>query len=164
MTEFYDSARFNLIPAGARAALYYDGRYAATPEQAKRFGNVRWITVLGGAAAAAHAGAIDWELGNAAFQGSALQAWVGARRAMNCRARVYVDRANLPAAYALVGGEPNVVWWLSTLDSRQWTAADLLADVLAAERIALEPGTLWAIQWKGGPSAFYDTSELVGTW
>jgi hypothetical protein len=88
--DFYDSTRPGLIPAGSYACLYFDGLYKATAEDAARFHQVRWITVEGGAAAAAHTGCIDFEEGNPAFTGSRLRDWAEARRAMNCRARVYV--------------------------------------------------------------------------
>jgi hypothetical protein len=120
--------------------------------------------VLGGAAAAAQAGCADFEAGNLVFGSDRLTDWVAARRAMNCRARVYTDRANLPRAHALVGSQPNVAWWLSTLDNREWSAAELLADVLAAEQIALEPSSLWAVQYAGGMNAPVDTNILFSTW
>ena len=67
MTVFYDSARPDLIPAGAHACLYYDGEFTPTEAEVKRLGPVRWITVLGGAGAAAHTGCIDSESGNDAY-------------------------------------------------------------------------------------------------
>jgi hypothetical protein len=166
VTQFFDSARWGLIPAGADAALYADGRYSLTQQQADAhpFGAVRWITVLGGASAAAHAGIADWESGNAVFTGDALRQWALARKAMDCRARVYCDRANLQDALNLVGDLPNVIFWLSTLDGKQWTAADLLADIDAVEHVVLPAERLWAIQWKGGPSAPFDQSVLCGAW
>lgn len=163
--EIYDSARWGLIPAGSHAALYYDGKYKVSDEQAKRFAAVRWITVLGGAAVAANAGAADWEAGNEVFSRTgALRDFVLARQAMGARARVYVNRSSLPAAHAQVGDLPNVVWWISTLDNKQWTAPELLADVAVTEKITLPVARLWAIQWKGGPFAFFDESLLTGTW
>jgi hypothetical protein len=164
VTQFYDSARFGLIPAGADAALYYDGKFAVTPGQAKRFGRVRWITVTGGASAAAHAGAIDFELYNPAFNGDAMREWALARKAMNTRARVYSSRGNLQRALNLVGDLQNVVFWVATLDERQWGATDLLADIFTVDHVNLPAGRLWANQWNGGPSAQYDTSTLLGAW
>ena len=70
VTDFYDSARSGLIPSGSSACVYYDGRYAITPAQAKRFCRVRWITIAGGASAAAHTGCIDYESGNLAYEGA----------------------------------------------------------------------------------------------
>jgi hypothetical protein len=163
MTVFYDSARWGLIPEKSRALLYMDGRYAATPADARRFSAVRWITVLGGTAAARSAGAIDFEAGNEAFTGEQLREFVIERQAMNCRARVYCDRANLAAAYARVHDLPNVCYWISTLDGKKWTAAELAAN-LPAYGVKLAEPQLWAVQYEGGPTAAYDTSLLLGAW
>lgn len=162
MTVFYDSARYGLIPAGADAALYHDGRYAVTAEQASHFGRVRWITIAGGAAAAAHTGAIDWEYGNLAFEGNQLLEWAEARQAMNARARVYVDFANLPRAYSLVGHLRCVCWWLATLDNTQRTAEELAAKAQDCG-VTLPLETIWAQQWRGGMTAPYDESILLGS-
>lgn len=164
MTEFYDSARSGLIPSGAAACVYYDGRYAITPAQARRFSRVRWITIAGGAAAAAHTGAIDYENGNLAYEGSQLADWATARKAMNCRARVYCSRSDLERAHPLVGHMGNVVWWIATLDGDQRSEADMLANIAAETGIHLAPGTLWAQQWNGGVDAPFDESVLFGTW
>lgn len=159
MTQFCDSARWGLIPAGANALLYGDGRYAATAEDAKRFGRVRWITVLGSAGC----GAGDYEEGNALFEPGRLRSWVLARRAEGWRARVYTDLANLGDAHGLVGDLANVCWWIATLDGVQRTAAEVVA-LAAGHGVHLAPSAIWAQQWKGGPSAAYDESVLLGTW
>ena len=148
--DFYDSTRPAEIPAGSHACLYFDGDYKATLEEAARFAATRWITVLGGAAAAAHTGCADYEQGNPVFDGTALREWAEARKAMNCRARVYTDLANLGKAMAQVEGLPNVVWWLATLDGNKLHATYI-------ER-------LWGVQYAGGPDAAFDTSVLYGTW
>lgn len=163
MTEFYDSARFGLIPAGSDAMLYADGRYQATTEDARRFNRVRWITVLGGAAAAARTGAIDYERGNLAYEGSQLRDWATARQAMGCRARVYCNRSDLPRAMSAVAGLPKVCWWLATLDGNLRSAAELAADILELG-ITLAEEKLWACQYAGGMTAEYDTSVLYGEW
>lgn len=165
-TLFYDSARPNLIPKGARACLYYDGLYKATPAEAARLSAVRWITVLGGAAAAADTGCIDYEQGNAAFDGDALAQWAVARHGMNCRARVYTDLANLPRAYRAVGALPNVVWWLGMLEldgGKPWTVQGILERTQKAG-VTLAPGKVWAVQYAGGPTADFDISVLLGSW
>jgi hypothetical protein len=165
MSIFYDSARWGLIPSGADALLYIDGRYAPPASELKRFGRTRRITVLGGTNAAAHAGAIDFEEGNAAYEvHGRLRDWALARQAMNCRARVYSNRSDLPKAHALVGDLKNVVYWVATLDNKRWTAAEILADILLAERLRLDPAKIWAVQYAGGMTAKYDTSILLGTW
>lgn len=146
MTDFHDSARWGLIPAGADAALYHDGRFAATAADARRFGRVRWITVTGDYR---HCGIIDYEAGEPDFAPARLRAFVAGRKAMNCRARVYCNRSTFPAAAEAVKGLP-VEWWISTLDgdklSAHWTAG------------------LWAVQYAGGMTAQYDTSVLYGQW
>jgi hypothetical protein len=165
MITFYDAVTPGNIPAGAHACLYWDGLYKATAEEAARFAAVRWITVEGGAAAAAHAGAADAEQGNPVFDPALLREWAVARKAMNARARVYTDRGDLPRNWDAVSDLGNVVWWISTLsldNGRQWTAAELLADVLAVEQIALEPSSLWAVQYAGGMNAPVDTNILFG--
>ena len=62
--DFYGPTQPDLIPEGSYACLYYDGDYAATAEQAKRFAAVRWITMLGDYA---NCGIADFELGNPVF-------------------------------------------------------------------------------------------------
>ena len=146
---FYDAARYENIPDHAYACVYADGIYACPPAQTVRFRATRWITVLGGADAAKYAGILDYELGNEAFAGDELREWVAARAAMKCRARVYCDRANLPAVRSKLEGLQYLVW-IATLDgdrlSADWT-----------------PG-LWGVQYAGGQTAEFDTSVLYGTW
>lgn len=147
--DFYDGVTPGNLPAGAHACLYYDGDYRATAEQAERFAAVRWITVLGGANAAKYTGVLDYEKGNPSFTGNELRAWVAARKAMRCRARVYCDRANLAAVRSQLEGLEYLVW-LSTLDGDKLSAG-------------YTPG-LWAVQYAGGMTAKLDTSVLYGTW
>jgi hypothetical protein len=163
--EFYDSSRWGLIPAKTYAALYFDGRFRVTPDDAKRFEQVRYITVFGTKAAAAGAGIADFEAGNPQlFAGPALVEWAEERQAMNKLARVYCDRSDAPRAHALVGHLPCVRYWLSTLDGRAWTPAELVADVEAVERFSLPKSLVWGIQWQGGMAAFYDRSSLWLPW
>jgi hypothetical protein len=145
--DFYDSTRPDLIPADTAACLYYDGLYAATPEQAKRFRAVRWITVLGDYR---NCGIADFEAGNEVYaKAGALRAYVQGRINMGTRARVYCDRSNLPKVRADLEGL-NYLVWIGTLDgnklSPDWT-----------------PG-LWGVQFAGGEDAAYDTSILYGVW
>jgi hypothetical protein len=164
---FYDAVTPANIPDGAHACLYWDGRYKATAAQAARFAAVRWITVEGGAAAAAHAGAADAEQGNPVFDPALLREWAVARKAMNARARVYTDRANLPRNWDAVSDLGNVVWWISTLqldNGRQWTAQELAGDIGANEKITIPLDKLWAVQYAGGVTAKTDTNLLFGTW
>jgi hypothetical protein len=145
--DFYDSTQPDLIPAGTHACLYYDGEFAATPEQARRFAAVRWITVLGNYA---DCGIADFEAGNAVFsEPGALRSFVEGRHKMGVRARVYCDRANLPTVRSELDGLTYLVW-IGTLDG----------DKLSAN---YTPG-LWGVQFAGGMTADYDTSVLYGVW
>lgn len=147
-TLFYDAVTPANIPAGSDACLYYDGDYAATPEDAKRFKQVRWITVLGDFY---DCGIADYEAGNEVYsQPGALRDWVQGRIQAGHRARVYCNRASLPIVRTLLSGIDTYQVWVSTLDGDHlnptWTAG------------------LWAVQYAGGPTAAYDTSVLYGTW
>ncbi len=145
--DFYDSTQPDLIPAGTHACLYYDGEFAAPPEQARRFAAVRWITVLGNYA---DCGIADFEAGNAVFsEPGALRSFVEGRHKMGVRARVYCDRANLPTVRSELDGLTYLVW-IGTLDG----------DKLSAN---YTPG-LWGVQYAGGMTADYDTSVLYGVW
>ena len=159
MTEFYDSSKWGLIPAGSDALLYMDGAFAASRQDAKRFRAVRWITVLG----SANAGAGDFEEGNALFEASGrLREWAEARKAMGCRARVYCDLSNLKAAHAQVGDLENVVFWLALYGEK--LTAEQLAAAGEPYGVLLDPAKIWAQQFAGGPSAPYDESLLLGAW
>jgi hypothetical protein len=94
--DFYDSTRPDLIPADTAACLHYDGLYAATPEQAKRFKAVRWITVLGDYR---NCGIADFE------------------------ARLYCDRSNLELVRADLKGL-NYLVWIGTLDGNKLSRLD----------------------------------------
>jgi hypothetical protein len=145
--DFYDSTQPDLIPEDTYAALYYDGDYAATPEQAKRFAAVRWITILGDYA---NCGIADFEQGNPVYsQPGALRAFVQGRMNMGKRARVYSDLSNLPTVRSELDGLDYLVW-LATLDGNKLSPN-------------YTPG-LWGVQFAGGPTADYDTSILYGTW
>lgn len=155
MTDFYDSVRWAMIPAGADACLYSDGRWKAPPDAAHRFRRVRWITVLGDKGS----GCGDYEPGNDLFEiPGRLRTWAEGRKAGGWRARVYTDRDNFGSAHAAVGDLPNVRYWVATLDGIPKTAAELGAE------LRIDPGLVWAQQFAGGINAPYDTSALLGTW
>ena len=166
MTEFYDAATWQNIPPGSWAALARDGRFAVEPAAVeRRFERVRYITVLGGKAAAAYAGIADYEDGDAAKSvPGALREWAAERREMNCLARGYADRSDLPEMHRLIGDLPNVRYWVSTLDDKQWTVEELVADILAVEGLKLDPALIWGIQIEGGPTAPFDRSLLTAAW
>ena len=145
--DFYDSTQPELIPEGAAACLYYDGDYAATAEQAKRFSLVRWITILGDYR---NCGVADFEAGNPVYsQSGALRSYVQGRIGMGTRARVYCDLSNLATVRSELDGLEYLVW-IGTLDGNK-----LSHDYTAG---------LWGVQYAGGPTASYDTSVLYGTW
>jgi hypothetical protein len=142
--NFYDSVSPEKIPADTHACLYYDGLFAAAPEQAKRFEAVRWITVLGDYR---HA---DYEIGNEVYsKPGALRAFVQGRINLGLRARVYCNRSTLPTVRSHLEGLHYLVW-IGTLDgnklSPNWTSG------------------LWGVQYAGGETAAYDTSILYGVW
>jgi hypothetical protein len=145
--DFYDSTQPELMPEGSHACLYYDGDYAATAAQAKRFAAARWITVLGDYR---NCGIADFEAGNEVFSKSgALRAFVQGRINMGTRARVYTDLSNLPKVRSECEGL-NYLVWLATLDGNKLNKN-------------YTPG-LWGVQYAGGVDADYDTSVLYGTW
>lgn len=170
--EFYDSnpGPFDTIPGhyppGAKAAMLYadtslePGR---RPQPNPGVEAVRYITRRGGPAAAAYAGAADYELGNVVFEGDNLRTWAQARGAGGWRARVYASRSDMARAYGQVGHLPNVVWWIPTLDNNpHWTPALIVASVRAVSAVSLPEDAVWAVQW--GTNDLYDTSYLFGEW
>jgi hypothetical protein len=163
MTLFYDSARPELIPAGAtHAALYRDGDYgAAGITSAARFLHHRWITVLGDFGGA---GIADYEPGNAIFEPGRLSQWAGARAAYGLGYRTYCDRDNAGRAWRELGGlAPGALWWISTLDGVVRTAAELSAE-LHELGAPVPAGRIWGQQFAGGENSAYDTSVLLGQW
>ena len=166
MTEFYDAATWTNIPEGSVAAVAFDGKFAVPKADADaRFAKYRYITVLGNFT---HCGIADFEAGDAVYsQAGALRGWALGRKSMGCLARVYCDRANLAKAMAEVDGVDNVRWWISTLqldNGKQWTAAELVADIAAREELKLDPGLIWAVQFEGGMTAPVDKNLLLGAW
>lgn len=160
MIKFFDSVTPGNITAGDYAALYLDGEFAATKAEAERFSHVRWITVLGDP----DAGCGDFEPGNPLYDdGHELRAWAADRHAARKRVRVYCDRADAAEAARRVAGIPHE-WWISTLDGKRWTAAELAADLAERWGVKIDPGRIWANQYQGGETAPEDVSDLYGTW
>jgi len=165
LTTFYayDAVTPANIPDGAHALLYADGSYKATAEQAKRFAATRWITVLGGVAAALSAGAGDYEPGNPLMDvAGRLEDWVGGRSGMGKLARVYVGRNHFAQAHALVGHVACVRWWIPTLDGHELTAAELAASIKAESGIDVPLDLLYGQQFEGGMHALWDRSVIYG--
>lgn len=160
----YDAASEH-FPAGTQYAIpYVDGRYAATAAQVKAIPNLRWNTVLGGAAAAAKAGCADHEPGNEVYENpDALREWAAARFTMRKLARCYTNFADLRLTMSRVQGLSNVRVWLATLDNVQRTAAELV-EMATRFGVTLDPNLIWAVQWKGGMTAAYDESDLLSGW
>lgn len=173
--QFYDAAYWRNIPQGSSAILYLDGRYAAPPSAPTvlALAEVGWMTVTGDANGA---GSIDWEAGNACFTPNGLAAYVAQRKAMGKRARVYVQRSLVSAALAALDQSeaqdlatyPGLLWWIPTLDGREWTAAELQHDLATNWNANLPLATIWANQWTQiphiGPGALADQSSLFGVW
>ena len=160
MIKFFDSATEGNITRGGYAALYKDGEFAAPPADARAFEHVRWITVLGDP----DAGCGDYEPGNRLYDDPAeLRAWAADRHAAGKRVRVYCDRADAAEAARRVAGIPHL-WWISTLDGRRWTAAELAADLAEHWGVVIAEKDLWANQYQGGETAPEDVSDLYGTW
>jgi hypothetical protein len=160
MIRFFDSATEASITRGGYAALYLDGEFAATKEEAKAFEHVRWITVLGDP----EAGAGDYEPGNPLFDESGrLRKWAQERRAHGKRVRPYCDRADARKAAIELKGLRHE-WWISTLDGKRWTAKELAADLAAHWGVRIAEKDLWANQYQGGMHASEDVSDLYGTW
>ena len=155
--------------------LYADGGYAAPADAPAQLAlsQARWITVEGNHQVA---GAIDWEERNPCFTDQALADFVAGRRSMGARARVYVQRSLVSRALAALDASetddlatyPGLLWWIPTLDGREWTAGELQADLAANWNADLPLATIWANQWTQipqlGPNAIADQSTLFGTW
>jgi len=163
MIRFYDSAA-RLFPDNAgHVALYYDGEFAVPPGTPLPWRWRRWITVLGGAAAAPYCGIADYEPGNPVFAPGRLAQWADERRSLGKRRRVYCDRANAGAALRQLDGLP-ALWWIATLDNHEWTPAQLAADLRDNWQAPIREIDLWGNQFAGGPRADFDTSNLFGDW
>ena len=159
MIRFFDSTDPGNITRGSYAALYKDGRFAAAEADAARFSHVRWITVLGDP----DAGCGDYEPGNQLYVPGVLRVWAKNRHAAGKRVRIYCDRADAAKAAQAVAGIPHE-WWISTLDGKRWTAADLAADLDAHWGVKIAADRIWANQWQGGPDATEDISDLYQAW
>lgn len=173
--QFYDASNWRNIPRGSAAMLYIDGDYAAPADAPAQLAlsHARWITVEGNHQTA---GAIDWEEFQPCFTDQALADYVAGRKSMGARARVYVQRSLVSRALAALDASeaedlatyPGLVWWIPTLDGREWTAGELQADLAANWNADLPLAAIWANQWNQiphlGPNAKADQSTLFGAW
>lgn len=166
---FYDAAKWAMIPRQVDALLYVDGEFAA-PSDAPRIlqlQRVRWITVK---ADYRRAGAIDL-LEQPWYTPGMLRAYVRGRRSMGKLARVYVDEAQAAEAVAALrdwgNGElldyAGLYWWISTLDGRVLSPAELAAELAARwEAPEIEADHIWAHQRLD--LGDYDESDLYLPW
>ena len=116
----YDSTDPAEIPPGAQvAALYRNGRFAATPAQARRFPVVLWIDVLG--TAPESCSILDIETGDATPD--TVLSWVPARLGSHTGAhcRLYCNLSTWPAvrqAVASITGitadeRASIMYWIA---------------------------------------------------
>jgi hypothetical protein len=154
---FYDSTDIARIPDGAWAALYADGDYKAPPTTHRRFPRRRWITVLGNPVS----GIADYEPGNQVFDtAGALHRWATAREVRSVPI-VYSDRAEVREALAELDGI-RVLWWIATLDGRDWTPEELAADLAVNFGAHVPAEDIWACQ--NTDTKKWDRSVLFGDW
>lgn len=121
MFNMYDSINPDLIPAGLvgpgdYVALYRNGRFAATPEQAARWDNRFFIDVIGDAAD--ECSIADIETGDMTVD--EIPPWCERRHSEHPRGmlRIYVNLGNWPAARLRVAElQPEVIdlvrWWVA---------------------------------------------------
>jgi hypothetical protein len=170
-SQFYDSASATFPPGAQRAVLYFDGDYAhkGPPDPPVPF--LRWMTVIGGRAAA-RAGIADYEPGNPVFETpGALRSWAELRITRRERAIVYSDRADLHLAIGEMGpylaASPSLLWWIPTLDNVTWTPEALARDIAYSWHVSILRGTIWANQHTANQhtdAGEWDQSTLFLAW
>jgi hypothetical protein len=165
-TQFYDSSKIGDIPQGAtHLAAYHDGAYAVTDGQIRRVlpavSHVRWITI----GADFHSGIADFEPRNPVYDDAQLlRRWALGRLSLQMGTPiVYSDRANIRAALDRLDGL-RVFWWIPTLDDREWTAAELAADLAANWDAPVPAGRIWGNQFHSQEDPTFDRSNLFGSW
>ena len=57
---------------------------------------------------------------------------------------------------------PGCLFWIATLDNKDWTVEQLAADLAANWGARIPAAQIWACQNK--PRGEYDVSTLFGTW
>jgi hypothetical protein len=114
-TTIYDSVTASSIPAGARAAVYSDGAYAASPAQVAGHPDTLWIDTNG---SNTHANVLDVEPGDATPQQAAT--WVQQKLTANPNdtAIVYTFRADWQPTQQAISALPpqmqaHVKWWIA---------------------------------------------------
>jgi hypothetical protein len=157
---FFDSTDVTKIPADARSvALYADGAYRPPVRLWRRFPRRRWITVDGNPVC----GIADYEPGNPVwYQPGKLGTWARERHDMRrSTGIVYSDRADVREALAELG-ELRALWWIATLDGRDWTPEELSADLAENFGAEIPAAEIWGNQ--NMPMGDYDRSNLFGDW
>jgi hypothetical protein len=166
MIQFADSTTVSDIPPTfTHAALYHDGKFAASRADAARFTHVRWITI---GTDYEHCGIVDYEPTNPVYEERKLAEYVRGRAEMGKIARVYCDRADVGRALADLAGCALPVprlWWIATLDDERWTANLLAANIRQQFGSVIGAHLIWANQYqKAKPGQHYDVSRLFKDW
>jgi hypothetical protein len=114
-TQLYDSVTPSSIPAGAPAAVYSDGSYAASPSQVAGHPGTLWIDTNG---SNTKANALDVEPGDATPQQAGQWVYQKLHSTPNQVAIVYTMRSDWSATQAAIGQLPpwmqsHVKWWIA---------------------------------------------------
>jgi hypothetical protein len=148
--------KFALRPNGV--LVYIDGEYKWPSSQVRRFSRHWSITTTGDVRMAEHARCIDVERFDATPQD--VVRYQAAREEDGNRTVVYCDRATIPAVVAADNDWPHLLWFIATLDGRNWNPQTLSVDISQNEGIYLDARLIHAIQNVPGES--YDTSLMFG--
>lgn len=156
-----DSVQPAAIPASAfaAAALYLNGRYAATEAEVHRFRHVIRISVLADRPdQAEHARALDVETGDATP--ADVPGWIDTRRRFgHDDATIYCDRDNIRAVAEAAAGRPFRLW-VATLDGTKFGPE---SGYWAVQYQAARPGAVARRYRLYATSAGYDVSVVYGT-
>jgi hypothetical protein len=114
-TTIYDSVTPSSIPAGAQAAVYSDGSYAASPSQVAGHANTLWIDTNG---SNPKANALDVEPGDATPQQAATWVQQKLTATPDQTAIVYTMRSQWDATKQAISALPpqlqsHVKWWIA---------------------------------------------------
>jgi len=144
--HFYDAANSHNVPSEVYAAVPIDGQFAWSESEQKRMDKIIRYTVLGGAAAAHSARAIDIEVGDRANDPNFYMPFLIERNKHYGDATPYVNRSNLLVVSQhchKAGILQDMRFWISTLDGTIMRGA-------------------WATQLQGGFHSPFDLSILQG--
>ena len=114
-STIYDAVTPSAIPAGAQAAVYSNGAYAATPQQVAGHPNTLWIDTNG---SNPKANVLDVEPGDATPQQAATWVQQKLSASPNDTAVVYTYRAEWGATQQAISALPqpmqsHVKWWIA---------------------------------------------------